>query len=195
MSYSQSYVPAESPHPLFSESVEASAPWYVLTGGPCAGKTTTINELAKRGHPVLAEPARLIIDEKLAAGMTIDQIVTDPDWLPSVVRRARAQEALLPKDQLYFLDRAVPDSVAYYHHFKRELDAEILSALKVCEYRKVFLLDLIDFRNDEARHEDLEEAAILHQLIRAAYEGKGFEVVNVPVMEVEKRADFILARL
>ncbi len=194
MSYSQAYVPAENAHP-FAQGSEIIPPWYVLTGGPCAGKTTTINELAKRGNPVLAEPARLIIDEKLASGMTIQEIVSDPDWLPSVVRRARAQEALLPKDQLFFLDRAVPDSVAYYHHFKHELDEEILSALKVCEYRKVFLLDLIDFRNDEARHEDPEEAAVLHTLIRAAYEGKGFEVVQVPVMEVEKRADFILERL
>lgn len=175
--------------------METVPPWYVLTGGPCAGKTTTIDALAKRGHPVLAEPARLIIDEKLAAGHTIEEIVTDPDWLPSVARRAEAQEAQLPKDQLFFLDRAAPDSMAYYWHFKKEFDADLTRAIHAQRYRKIFLLDLIDFRNDGARHEDPEEAEILHRLIREAYEELGYEVTPVPVLEVEKRADYILERL
>lgn len=170
-------------------------PWYVLTGGPCAGKTTTIDALAKRGHPVLAEPARLVIDEKLAAGKTIEEIVSDPDWLPSVVRRAHAQENELPRDELFFLDRAAPDSIAYYRHFNHEFDDELRSATAEKKYRKVFLLDLIDFRNDAARHEDPEEAEILHRLIREAYEGLGYETIPVPVLDVEARADYILARL
>lgn len=189
MSYSQPYVPAESP------INQTTPPWYVLTGGPCAGKTTTINELAKRGYPVLAEPARLVIDEKLASGMRIEQIVSDPDWLASVARRAEAQEAQLPTNETFFLDRAAPDSMAYYRHFKRAFDDDVIRASRAQRYRKVFLLDLIDFRNDEARHEDPEEAAILHQLIRQGYEELGYEIVEVPVMDIEKRADFILERL
>ena len=175
--------------------METTPPWYVLTGGPCAGKTTTIDALAKRGNPVLAEPARLIIDEKLAAGHTIEKVVTDPDWLPSVVRRAVAQEAALPQGELFFLDRAAPDSLAYYRHFGRAPDKDLEAGLVKAKYRKVFLLDLIDFRNDQARHEDPEEAEILHRLIREAYEGLGYETIPVPVLEVEARADYILARL
>ncbi len=170
-------------------------PWYVLTGGPCAGKTTTIDALAKRGHPVLAEPARLIIDEHLAAGRTIEQVVSDPDWLPSVVRRAVAQEAELPRDEIFFLDRAAPDSVAYYRHFNHPFDRDLETGMVKDKYRKVFLLDLIDFRNDAARHEDPEEAEVLHRLIREAYEALGYEIVPVPVLEVEQRADYILERL
>lgn len=170
-------------------------PWYVLTGGPCAGKTTTINELAKRGHPVLAEPARLIIDEKFAAGHTIEEIVQDPDWLPSVVRRAVAQEAELPRDELFFLDRAAPDSMAYYRHFGRSVDADLEKGMTPGKYRKIFLLDLIDFRNDDARHEDPEEAEIIHGLIRESYASLGYEVIPVPVLEIEQRVDYILERL
>jgi predicted ATPase len=194
MMYSRPYVPPADVLAA-SQPPEGTPPWYVLTGGPCAGKTTTIDALAKRGHPVLAEPARLIIDEKLAAGHTIEEIVSDPDWLPSVARRAVAQEAELPRDELFFLDRAAPDSCAYYRHFKRANDADLESGLTRGKYRKVFLLDLIDFKNDEARHEDPEEAAIIHRLIREAYEELGYEIIEVPVMEVEKRADFILERL
>lgn len=170
-------------------------PWYVLTGGPCAGKTTTIHALEERGYPILAEPARLIINEKLAEGHTLEAIIADPDWLSSVVRRAHEQEREVPRDTLYFFDRAAPDSLAYYRHFGKEIDEDLQSALRDIRYRKVFLLDLIDFRNDAARHEDPEEAGVLHGLIREAYESLDYEVIEVPLMPVAERVDFILERL
>lgn len=174
---------------------DISPPWYVLTGGPCAGKTTTINELAKRGYPVLAEPARIIIDEKLAAGETIEDIVTDPDWLPSVVRRAHAQERMLPKDELFFLDRAAPDSIAYYRLHNRPLEDFFQQVLKEIRYRKIFLLDLVDFTNDSGRPETPEEAKHLHELIREGYRSIGYEPIAVPVLPLAERADFILGHL
>lgn len=170
-------------------------PWYVLTGGPCAGKTTTIDELARRGHPVLAEPARLIIDEKLAAGHTIEEIVSDPDWLPSVVRRAHAQESAVPRDELFFFDRATPDSLAYYRLSHRPVEDFFRTAMNELRYRKIFLLDLVDFVNDEGRPETPEQAMLIHTAIREAYADQGYEIVEVPVMPVAERADYILERL
>ena len=32
--------------------------WYVVTGGPCCGKTTTVNMLAARGYKTTIEEAR-----------------------------------------------------------------------------------------------------------------------------------------
>lgn len=170
-------------------------PWYVLTGGPCAGKSTTIDELARRGYPVLAEPARLIIDEKLAAGHTITQIVTDPDWLSSVAGRALAQEGEVTTDETWFFDRAAPDSLAYYRANNRPVDEVLTSAVSKQRYRKIFLLDLVDFENDRARSETPEQARVLHELIRDAYAELGYEIVTVPVMPVTERATFILGRL
>ena len=170
-------------------------PWYVLTGGPCAGKTTLIFELEKRGYSVVPEPARLIIDRRLASGESIEKIVTDPDWLPSVVRLARSQAEETPTDQTYFFDRAIPDSLAYYQLNKKEIDDEFRAALASVRYKKVFLLDLIDFVNDEARSETPEQAMILHGLIRDGYVDQGYEIIEVPVLPVPERADFVLARL
>lgn len=178
-----------------SRMAEQAPPWYVLTGGPCAGKTTTIDELARRGHPVLAEPARLIIDEKLAAGKTAEQIFSDPDWLPSIVRRAYTQERTVPHDRLHFFDRAIPDSLAYYRLAHRDVEQFFRDAMNEIRYRKVFLLDLVEYRNDEGRPETPEQAAIIHGAIREAYVDQGYEIVEVPVIPVAERADFILAGL
>ncbi len=177
------------------QRMEKAPPWYVLTGGPCAGKTTTIDELARRGHPILAEPARLIIDEKFAAGRTIEQIVHDPDWLPSIVRRAYAMETEVPRDEVFFFDRAIPDSVAYYKLADMPIDGDFARMMNEVRYRKIFLLDLIDFKSDEGRIETPEQARIIHGMIRDAYADQGYEVIGVPVMPVVERADFILQNL
>lgn len=174
---------------------ESTPPWYVLTGGPCAGKTTTIDELARRGHPILAEPARLIIEEQLAAGRTIQEIVGSPEWLPSVVRRAYGQERLVPKGETFFFDRALPDSLAYYALAHCPIDDFFRACLAEIRYRKVFLLDLVEYENDHARSETPEQAMIIHGEIRRAYTDQGYEVVEVPVLPVAERADYILARL
>ncbi len=144
---------------------------------------------------MLAEAARLEIETKLARGMTIEEIVTDPDWLQSVVRRSTAQEAQLPTDEVWFLDRGTPDSIAYYRKFGREPEPEVDAAFKAFKCRKVFLLDLVDYVNDYARPETPEEARALHEGIRAGYTELGHEVVPVPLMPVQERVQFILARL
>jgi predicted ATPase len=169
--------------------------WYVLTGGPCAGKTTTIDELARRGYPVVAEPARLIIEEKLAAGQSIGEIVTNEDWLPSVVRRSFDLHTAAPAEETVFFDRGIADSIAYYKLGMRELDAESKRAIDSVTYKKIFLLDLVDFKNDEARSESIEEARALHALISQAYESLGYEIVRVAVMPVAERVDYILSHL
>ena len=169
--------------------------WYVLTGGPCAGKTTTIDELARRGYPVVAEPARLIIEEKLAQGVTIGEIVTAEDWLPSVVRRSLDLHTAAPTDETVFFDRGIADSIAYYRLNMRELDIESKAIIDSISYAKIFVLDLVDFQNDEARSESIEEARALHTLITEAYESLGYEIVRVPVMPVGERVDYILAHL
>ncbi len=172
-------------------------PHYVLTGGPCSGKTTLINELKDRGYSVLPESARTVIAAELAAGKTIEDILADPLALEhSVLAHQLELYAEAPKDQLVFIDRGVPDNVAYYRKFNMPIDDACWEALESVHYRKVFLLDMIDFDGDAERYEqNPEEAAWLHAEIRKAYTELGYAIIEVPVLPITERADFILARI
>jgi predicted ATPase len=44
--------------------------WYVLTGAPCSGKTSIIEELKHRGFVTFPEAARQVMDEYLSNGMS-----------------------------------------------------------------------------------------------------------------------------
>lgn len=171
-------------------------PWYVLTGGPCAGKTTTINALSARGYPIVKEGARGYIEGELAKGRTIEDIRgADNSFFYHVLRAVVAAESVIPQDTEYFLDRAIPDSLAYYRAFGVPEDDELLNACRLFRYKKVFLLEPLDFEPDEARNESPELAEKLHASIRQAYEDLGYQITTIPILPVEDRVDLILRSL
>jgi predicted ATPase len=169
--------------------------WAVLTGAPCSGKTAVINELARRGYPVVEEAARRFIQEQLAKGLRIADIKTDPRVFEGRIFRSKlAIEAALPAERLAFLDRALPDSIAYYR--LEGLDPqEPLDCCRRVRYRWVFLLARLDFVADAVRSEPPAAAARIERLIVHAYGQLGYRLVQVPVMPVAERTDFVLAAL
>ena len=131
----------------------------------------------------------------MAQGRTVAEIRSNEgDFQQRVAKLKLKTEAELPLEEVVFLDRAMPDSIAYYQFCG--LDPQ--EAYAVCHrdlYRKVFLMEPIAFEGDYARTESLDAIARLHDLLRDAYEQLGYGVVTVPVMSVEDRVRFILERM
>lgn len=48
--------------------------WYVITGGPSSGKTTTVNLLRDRGYTTTIEHARHYLDLQRIAGRTVEEV-------------------------------------------------------------------------------------------------------------------------
>ena len=128
--------------------------WYVITGPPCCGKTTTVELLAQRGFRVRPEIARAYVDEEILKGRKIQEIRSDMRGFQcEVLRRALASEEALPRDQLIFFDRGIPDSLAYFllHGVPPE---PYINHIRSSKYRRVFYLDLLDeYQTDYARIE------------------------------------------
>lgn len=166
--------------------------WQVITGAPCSGKTTLIQALARRGHRVVPETARAYIDLCLARGLTLPQIKTDPlGFEQRILLEKVALETSLPKDQLIFMDRAVPDSVAYYR-FEGLDPAEPLRHSRSVRYETIFLMERLEFEQDAVRSENAEDAARLEVMLAEDYRALGYAVVRVPVMGIDERTEFIL---
>lgn len=94
-----------------------------------------------------------------------------------------------------FLDRALPDSLAYYRYLELEPEPELLAALEVASYRKVFALDLLPLAPDYARTESVPAQHRIHAILIEVYEELGYLVEKVPVLPVEQRLEFILSRI
>lgn len=170
--------------------------WYVITGAPCSGKTTVLRELADRGYSVMPETARTYIDESISQGVSVETIRADEiTFQREVLLRKKNNEQSLPQDQIFFFDRGIPDSYAYFR-FLGVTDQQLLKESLSGIYRKVFLLDPASYKKDYARTESAEDQIVLDKLLQEAYEKANIPVVRVPIFPTKpERVNFILANL
>ena len=60
---------------LLSTPFRVQTNWHVITGAPCSGKSTLIDQLAARGFQTAPEAARQYFEQEMAAtGRSIDEI-------------------------------------------------------------------------------------------------------------------------
>jgi len=116
--------------------------WYVITGGPSSGKTTTVDMLHGLGYTTTIEHARHYLDLKRVEGKTVEEVrALRLEFQHGVLAMQLEQEASLDPEATIFLDHAIPDSLAYYRFLDIQPDAQLLDALRHVSYRKTFILD------------------------------------------------------
>jgi predicted ATPase len=170
--------------------------WYVITGGPGSGKSTTVDLLHQRGYKTTIEHARHYLDTQLVKGKTVEEVRRNQkEFQQSILEMQLEQEASLAPEDIIFLDRAIPDALAYYQFLQLPEDEKLLNALSKVFYKKVFILDLLPLVQDYARREDETTQIKIHEILVLVYNSLPFPVVQVPVLPPEERVDFILKNL
>ena len=169
--------------------------WYVITGAPCSGKTAVISELEKRGFPVVHEVARAYIDGELDKGKHIEALKADI-WAfeHHILHKKIEIESSLAVENVTFLDRAIPDSIAYYR-FSGLDPGEPLEKSRTYQYKKIFLFERLLFEKDQVRSENENMATELEMLLTESYRMLGYNPVRVPLLPVGERVDYILKRI
>lgn len=170
--------------------------WNVITGGPCTGKTTVVKLLASRGFKTTIEHARHYIDTQKITGRTVEEIRNNKkEFQLGVLNMQIEQEAELDVNDTVFLDRALPDAMAYYKFLGLEYDDRLIEQVNKYCYHRVFILDRLPLIKDYARLEDEEEQIRIHNLIIEVYKTFPCPIVFVPVLPPEERVDFILKNI
>lgn len=169
--------------------------WNVITAGPSAGKTSTLRALSAKGYWTVPESARLVIDQKVSEGYEPDEIREALPFQEMLESKDREmEESVVPDTGVVFFDRSAADNIAYRRHYGTEVPGDLI---EFCtgRYSNVFLLEQLPFEDDYARNEDEEEAKEIHAELRRTYERLGYEVVEVPLIPVDERVEFIENRM
>ena len=163
---------------------------YVVTGGPCSGKTSVIEVLETKGYRIIEEAARLVIKNG-----NVFPWVDLGKFQDAILKKQLELEKSLEGD-IMFLDRGLIDGVAYYKFANIKMPDELVMVCKENRYDKVFLLDmLVTYESDLERKEDEGTAERIHRLVKESYEEFNYKIIEVPVMDVEERVKFILENL
>jgi predicted ATPase len=151
-----------------------------------------IEELACRGYRVVRETARAFIEVELRQGRRLEEIKSDPAAFEGRILRAKLSiEAGLPAEETVFLDRAVPDSIAYYILEGLDPQQPRVDSSRV-RYHRIFLFERLGFTKDPVRSENANTAAQIEELIEHAYGSLGYGLIRVPPMPIVQRADYVL---
>jgi predicted ATPase len=176
-----------------SEHKQIKTNWIVITGGPCSGKTTVIETLRELGYTTTIEHARHYIDTQSIKGLTAQEIRRNKLEFQRVVLDMQIEEEEnLDVRELVFLDRALPDAMAYYAFLGLDYDKRLIEKCNEFRYRHVFILDRLPLVRDYARLESEEDQKKIQELITSVYKSFPYPVTQVPVLPLMDRVNFIL---
>lgn len=171
----------------------------LIIGGPGSGKTTLIDYLSNQGHVCYPEISREVTLEAQKKG--IDQLfLKNPLLFSKLLLEGRVkqhQKACEEMADVVFIDRGIPDVLAYMHYIGDKYPESFDLACKKHTYSKIFLLPPWEtiYESDEARYENFEQANAIHTHLVETYNKYGYNLIEVPKDTVANRADFILKQL
>jgi len=173
---------------------------YVLTGGPGFGKSTLVNELAKKGFYAVPEAARILVEEdqkkpgyKIWKDLSETEII---DFQQRLLAKQLELEKIIPYDMDAFLDRSTIDNVAYFNLKRIRPSDNIVSEASNAKFDKVFLLEaLSNYGSDAVRYESLSEAIEIEECAIRTYNSFRYDLVRVPSMPIEDRVKFVLDKI
>jgi predicted ATPase len=167
----------------------------LLIGGPSSGKTTLINHLEAEGHICYPEISREVILKAREEG--VDYLFLENPMLFSerlLEGRIKQYQTAVNEEKPVFIDRGIPDVVAYMDFIGDTYPDEFVAACETYKYDKVFLLPPLEeiYTSDAERYESYEEASKIHNYLVDTYIKYGYELHEVPKTSVEERFQFII---
>lgn len=171
----------------------------VITGGPGTGKTSIIRSLEESGHNCLHEISRQITLEAQEQGVQ-QLFLTEPLLFSERLLEGRIRqykEAEFTEADPVFIDRGIPDVVAYMDYFGNEYPCLFEKACEDYRYDQVFILPPWKeiYISDNERYENFEQAVLIYRHLIETYRRTGYMPLEVPIGPIAERRDFIVDNL
>lgn len=171
----------------------------VIIGGPGTGKSSIIKELETKGYCCYPEISREVTLEAQKRG--IEQLfLEDPLLFSQMLLDGRINQfksAEKEPHQLVFIDRGIPDVVAYLDFIGDDFPEHFDNACRENVYSKIFMLPPWEeiYESDSERYENFEQSKTIYKHLKKTYTDYGYNLIEVPKDTVDNRILFILDKI
>ena len=169
----------------------------VFAGAPGSGKTTVLHALQRRGHAVVADSARAIIQARKASSLSPRPAPLE--FAQAILRQDIQQYGeQASASGLVFFERGVVDALCMLHELGALQDNELRAFLSAYPYhRQVFLFPPWEaiYATDAERDQTFAETARVYRAASEWYQRCGYDVLEVPRIGVGERYAYILQAL
>lgn len=173
--------------------------FFIISGGPGAGKTTLIDALAGRGFATVEEAGRDILRQQAAIGGNAVHGGDAMTYCELMLMRGIADyEQAAEGDEPVFFDRGIAELSGYCQLIGAPVPAHVRRAGEIYRYNTtVFVAPPWReiYRQDALRGQEWSEAVRTFELVRDAYEEAGYRTVEIPRDTVARRVAFVLAQV
>jgi predicted ATPase len=172
--------------------------FFVITGGPCSGKTTLVHALKKEGYGAIEEVARKILREEKHNGGTVASYKNSPPFLELELQKSIAnfERAQRENERTFtFFDRGIPDIISYARLCNVPISSHLDEAALKYRYNKIVFIAppwRAIYCTDPERTESYEEAVRISHIIAAVYQEYGYSLVELPRATIEDRVQCVL---
>src|SRR5262252_1558791 len=157
---------------------------FVVSGGPGAGKTTVLKELASRGCRFVPEIARQIIQEEVqSSGTALPWKDREAYTLLMLERSIKSYLSHTAAPRPTFSDRGMPDTLCYARLIGLANQGLILDACRQYRYAPVVFLAppwKEIYETDSERKQDFAEAESTFEQMVQVYRECGYTISELP---------------
>jgi len=178
-------------HPLWKRTS-----WFLATGAPSSGKSTSLRHLQKVGYKVNSDISRDYIVDLKERGVTFEKSDLYSSETQQILFFLMTADALaLDTDQMIIHDYSLPDNIAFLSLGGLPVPDEVKKSAKLFRFQKVFLFEPLELVRDGIRTEDREDQEKLFHLLHRTYRSIGYDPILVKSDTVKKRHEFLLKNL
>jgi predicted ATPase len=178
-----------------NSGVTQSTKLVVLSGCSGGGKSTLLAELSRRGHQVHPEPGRQIVKEQLFIKGDALPWKNPENFIGLCISRAiYFYNSTAASATPVWFDRSIVDAITALSSMGLRVPEHYSNALSAYRYHdKVFMVPpwRALFAEDAERKHSFSDAVKEFDALVESYPRQGYEVVLIPQLSVQERADFV----
>ena len=171
--------------------------FFVITGASGSGKSSIIDELARRGYTCVEEVGRRIVKEQKLLGGDATPWQNHTKFMEQLFSRSvQAYASALELKSAVFFDRALPECLGYAKSLDGAAQSEALRQISMLRYNPcVFVSPPWEeiYTTDAERMHSFEEGVAYHRAELAAYAECGYSLLEIPRGSVAARATFVIS--